>query len=1217
MWPVVLGLGLLLAATTATAAPLAPCAFASGPTSDPPRRFVTVSILSVSVGSGEDTDFLFFTDRADLYGRVSIGSDVFALPRMDGSDWPHWDDTNGRFTSEVDSDHVPIRIRIWDDDGAVSGDNDEIDLNPAPDKRQLDFEFDLCSLRLSGDIEGPSQGVVGIAGIGNHAGRIRFKVEIPTGRPNTDGDLALLEADLIQVVPQTGRLVAGKPTVVMVRIANNTGVEVGTSVKLDIFGGGITAIHEVLPLDRHIGAGEVYRQFFHVTSPLVFPEIGSPPDSYEITFNAQVDPGGVWRDKLPVGDCRRVNDSISEDPKDGLHWKVVPAYRPGLLWYKTGMLLDVTSMCPDSQFDQIRSLSSAFIKGVYPVPDVTTTYSTVSYIPPVSAVYDFVATLCSIVGIPLDAADPVVLTAELNAESALISAVEPHDVIMGVLPSSGWFERSRWLGHVFWEGISGFSLGEVAQHAVIFVPRIDAGAVPPGLGPAITLPAHELGHTMDLSVDPRLKDVFFCGLDDPLIGPALCAITGGLDEYKHDEVELRHGNPARGFWVRQGGEPPEIVPLVDKEQCDSRCLMGSPIANDYLDWEARKHWIDAADYEHAFDRQAQVPDPAVIYVSGMIDLHDRVFLWPWYRLANGKLDRATNAPGLYQFVFLDGAGQEIQRVGIPLSWKIPDAPFELPVTIFGLYLPDPAGTRRIQIWNVVSNTVLAERIVSSNAPTVQISLPTNGLAVVVGNHLPVAWAGQDADGDLLEYSVMVRSNGLGWSPVAMRLTNQSFSLPTDQLGTGNYSLKVVAADGANLGMSPTVDFVVQPPPAFVTNQIPAGYSTIANHYNRGSNTLNEVMPQALDGTLIYKWNFNTQTYESSTYDGLLAAWSPNRTLAPGEGAFLYSPSTQTFVFTGQIPPAPAGVGRPLFAGKYFRSARWPAPSSFESVNGFSPAGGDRVLLYGSSANAFPTPTSTHVFSNGVWSPLLPLLLPGKSAFVDLVALPSVIGATNKTVECGAVWTFDPPTNSSGGCCTNLGLTEVGTFTNRGPCQTAYMRSWRVTDCCSNSALCVQTVTVVDSTPPTIQCPTGLVVNCSWGNGSFANFAVAAADVCDPNPSVVCVPPSGSYFPAGTTLVTCVARDACGNSNGCSFPVTVLTNCPPPPVLSAVRLSGDAVQLCWPAALSNCALQGATTLVLSNGWQDLNLQTTVANGQRCAVLNNAPEAAKFFRLRFTP
>ena len=48
----------------------------------------------------------------------------------------------------------------------------------------------------------------------------------------------------------------------------------------------------------------------------------------------------------------------------------------------------------------------------------------------------------------------------------------------------------------------------------------------------------------------------------------------------------------------------------------------------------------------------------------------------------------------------------------------------------------------------------------------------------------------------------------------------------------------------------------------------------------------------------------------------------------------------------------------------------------------------------------------------------------------------------------------------------------------------------------------------------------------------------ATDNCDPSPTVVCAPASGSVFPVGTTTVTCTATDACGNQATSTFDVTV-------------------------------------------------------------------------------
>jgi hypothetical protein len=51
-----------------------------------------------------------------------------------------------------------------------------------------------------------------------------------------------------------------------------------------------------------------------------------------------------------------------------------------------------------------------------------------------------------------------------------------------------------------------------------------------------------------------------------------------------------------------------------------------------------------------------------------------------------------------------------------------------------------------------------------------------------------------------------------------------------------------------------------------------------------------------------------------------------------------------------------------------------------------------------------------------------------------------------------------------------------------------------------------------------------------------NALLAFGDGC--GPALFAVPPSGSFFPRGTTTVTCTATDEAGNQTMCSFPVVV-------------------------------------------------------------------------------
>jgi hypothetical protein len=78
----------------------------------------------------------------------------------------------------------------------------------------------------------------------------------------------------------------------------------------------------------------------------------------------------------------------------------------------------------------------------------------------------------------------------------------------------------------------------------------------------------------------------------------------------------------------------------------------------------------------------------------------------------------------------------------------------------------------------------------------------------------------------------------------------------------------------------------------------------------------------------------------------------------------------------------------------------------------------------------------------------------------------------------------------------------------------------------------------DRTPPVLSCPACVRVTDRLAPGEVAYFSVTATDDQDPAPSVVSMPPSGSLFPPGTTLVTSTATDASGNRSTCQLPVVV-------------------------------------------------------------------------------
>jgi uncharacterized delta-60 repeat protein len=118
--------------------------------------------------------------------------------------------------------------------------------------------------------------------------------------------------------------------------------------------------------------------------------------------------------------------------------------------------------------------------------------------------------------------------------------------------------------------------------------------------------------------------------------------------------------------------------------------------------------------------------------------------------------------------------------------------------------------------------------------------------------------------------------------------------------------------------------------------------------------------------------------------------------------------------------------------------------------------------------------------------------------------------------------------------------------------------WTATDPSGNSNTCSQQVIVLESAPPAVTCPANMTVPGVSFSGTLVNFPLTLNGGCYPL-TLSCVPPSGTIFPVGTTVVTATLVDGCGVSNRSSFTVTVLA----PPVTLATSLSDGGMVLNWP------------------------------------------------------
>jgi hypothetical protein len=191
-----------------------------------------------------------------------------------------------------------------------------------------------------------------------------------------------------------------------------------------------------------------------------------------------------------------------------------------------------------------------------------------------------------------------------------------------------------------------------------------------------------------------------------------------------------------------------------------------------------------------------------------------------------------------------------------------------------------------------------------------------------------------------------------------------------------------------------------------------------------------------------------------------------------------------------------------------------------------------------------------------------------------VAVPNLTNADNCAVTV-RTWTMSGATT---GASPLTGLNNVGTQTfNVGVTTIQY----NIRDAAGNTNTCSFTVTVNDTQPPAITCPTVPATTTAIGScTAVVNYTVTATDNC---PGVTWVLTSGlasgSAFPIGTNVVTWTATDAAGNTATCSFNVVVIDG--QLPVISAQPTNRTA------CVGTNATFSVTSSNVVTYQWQQWN------------------------------
>jgi hypothetical protein len=160
------------------------------------------------------------------------------------------------------------------------------------------------------------------------------------------------------------------------------------------------------------------------------------------------------------------------------------------------------------------------------------------------------------------------------------------------------------------------------------------------------------------------------------------------------------------------------------------------------------------------------------------------------------------------------------------------------------------------------------------------------------------------------------------------------------------------------------------------------------------------------------------------------------------------------------------------------------------------------------------------------------------------------------------------------------------------------RTWMATDLCGNQASCVQTITVIDTTPPVIACPPNTIVECPGSTEPNVTGNATATDACGSvrvgfNDEVGFGANCGIDHIVRTIRRTWTATDDCGNSSRCVQTITVKDTTAP-----VVTCPQNVVVECPGSTEPN--VTGTATATEACGTAHISFDDEGSSGGNCAV-----------------
>lgn len=217
------------------------------------------------------------------------------------------------------------------------------------------------------------------------------------------------------------------------------------------------------------------------------------------------------------------------------------------------------------------------------------------------------------------------------------------------------------------------------------------------------------------------------------------------------------------------------------------------------------------------------------------------------------------------------------------------------------------------------------------------------------------------------YSILASTDILTWHPIA---EDASRAESIDYLDSAAHKFshrfyRVLAHDVFSANVI-----------GYASIMLPPGFSLIANPLDSPSNSVSALFTGWPDGTTLNK--FDTRFFRLSANEVKADKWAnPTETLAPGEGAVFFNPTSdyKSHSFVGTVTLGALSV--PVPAGFSLRSSLVPQPGHVVDDLKFPIAEGDVIHLFDRDGQKY----SVHPFANGKWTAGPPILGVGEAFWV--------------------------------------------------------------------------------------------------------------------------------------------------------------------------------------------------------------------------------------------